>query len=262
MTLPDQAHADPYARIAALYDMEHDEVHDDVELYAAIAEQVEGRILEMGCGSGRLLVPLAQSGHAITGIDRSAVMLERARARIDRSSTGDRITLHEQAMESAAPAPGSPFGLVLFSLNALMHLETPDLQLEALTTARGMLRQHGQIVVDILNPTPQYLVDLARAPILEWSTSLDDGTTIDKWSVRVVDAVEQTIDTTLWYDQVSASGSLTRLRASFVLRYVYPNELVLMLERAGFSDTRLFGSTDLDALTEASERILAIAGAT
>ena len=259
MTLPNQAYADPYARIAELYDLEHDEVHDDIELYSAIADQVEGRILEVGCGSGRLLVPLAQAGHDVTGIDRSTVMLDRARARIARASTGDRISLLEQAMESALAAPGAPFGLVLFSLNALMHLDNPANQIEALTAARAVMRQHGQIVVDILNPTPHYLVDLARAPIHEWSTSLDDGSTIDKWSVRVIDAIEQTIDTTLWYDQVSASGSMTRLRTEFVLRYVYANELVLMLERAGFADIRLFGGTELDALTEASERILAIA---
>jgi SAM-dependent methyltransferase len=254
--------SDPYQRIAALYDLEHDAVTDDAELYAAIADQVEGPVLEMGCGSGRLLVPIAEAGHHITGIDRSATMLDRARTRLLSSgNAGTRVTLHEGDMESAGDAPGGPFGLVLYSLNSLMHLDDPDSQLQSLRSSRAAMRPHGQVIIDVMNPTPQYLVELGRGPIHEWSSETDDGGTIDKWSIRQIDPVSQAIETTLWYDQADRSGHLVRTRTSFVLRYVHAAELSLMLELAGFRDIRLFGSLEFEPLDEGSERILAVAAA-
>jgi SAM-dependent methyltransferase len=254
--------SDPYQRIAALYDLEHDGVTDDAELYAAIADQVEGPVLEMGCGSGRLLVPIAEAGHQITGIDRSATMLDRARTRLLSSgNAGTRITLHEGDMKSAASAPGGPFGLVLYSLNSLMHLDDPETQLASLRSTRAAMRQHGQVVIDVMNPTPQYLVELGRGPIHEWTTETGDGGSIDKWSVRHIDPINQAMDTTLWYDQVDRSGHLVRTRTTFVLRYLHATELSLMLELAGFRDIRLFGSLEFEPLDEGSERILAVAAA-
>ena len=71
---------DPYADLPDLYDLEHAGFSDDVELYLRLAEVVGDPVLELGCGTGRVLVPLAAAGHLITGIDRSRPMLNRARA--------------------------------------------------------------------------------------------------------------------------------------------------------------------------------------
>ena len=62
---------DPYAELPDLYDLEHAGFSDDVELYLRLAEVVGDPILELGCGTGRVLAPLAAAGHRITGIDRS-----------------------------------------------------------------------------------------------------------------------------------------------------------------------------------------------
>jgi hypothetical protein len=164
-------------------------------------------------------------------------------------------------MESAAEAPGGPFGLVLYSLNSLMHLDDPETQLASLRSTRSAMRSHGQVIIDVMNPTPQYLVELGRGPIHEWTSETGDGGSIDKWSVRRIDPVSQTIETTLWYDQVDGSGHVVRTRTSFVLRYLHAAELLLMLELAGFRDVRLFGSLEFEPLDEGSERILAVAAA-
>jgi cyclopropane fatty-acyl-phospholipid synthase-like methyltransferase len=71
---------DPYAAIAALYDLEHGEYDADLDLYLSLALATGDPVLELGCGSGRLLVPLAEAGHRVTGVDQSRPMLERARA--------------------------------------------------------------------------------------------------------------------------------------------------------------------------------------
>ena len=69
---------EPYEPIAAYYDSEHDQFSDDVEWYVHLAEVAGPWVLELGCGSGRLMAPLAAAGNQVVGIDASAAMLERA----------------------------------------------------------------------------------------------------------------------------------------------------------------------------------------
>src|SRR5215216_1584932 len=155
---------DPYAELPELYDIEHAGFSDDVELYLRVAEVVGDPILELGCGTGRVLAPLAAAGHRITGIDRSRPMLDRARARLKvQENTGDlwqRVTLAEGSMTEAESAPGGPFGLVIFSLNGLMHLSDTAAQRAALASARRALDPRGMLVIDVLNPTPELLATL------------------------------------------------------------------------------------------------------
>ena len=73
---------DEYDRIARYYDLTHDRLTADVPFLLAQAAEAGGPVLEIGCGSGRLLVPLARAGQTITGVDRSAEMLARAEPRL------------------------------------------------------------------------------------------------------------------------------------------------------------------------------------
>lgn len=250
---------DPYHAIAAFYDLEHDPFHDDIDLLLSFAEVAGDPILEMGCGSGRVLAPLAGAGYTVIGLDRSTTMLDRARSRLTDQKVAARVTLVEGDLAGDSPLAGEPFAMVLFTLNALMHLPSPDLQLAALTTARNRLAPGGLLVIDVVNPTPDYLVSLASSPALEWSCSLSDGSMVDKWAFRHVHPVDQVIDTTLWYDQVSSGGAFLRHRTQFDLRYLHPNELSLMLHAAGFTGIHMYGSYELDPLDDASDRILVTA---
>ncbi|MBA2468162.1 MAG: class I SAM-dependent methyltransferase [Chloroflexia bacterium] len=252
---------DPYHAIAGLYDLEHDPFQEDIDLILNFAGVAEGPILEMGCGSGRILAPLAEAGYTVVGFDTSTTMLDRARTRLAKAAPTGRAHLVEGDMADATQVPGGPFGLVMFTLNSLMHLPSPELQLAALANARRSLAAGGQILIDTVNPTPDYLVSLASAPALEWSAELDDGSMLDKWVFRTVHAVDQIIDTTVWYDQVGVAGELRRYRSQFELRFVHPNELSLMLSAAGFSDVRMYGGYELDPLDDSSDRILVTAEA-
>lgn len=250
---------DPYAAITELYDLEHDEFDEDLELYLGLLENVGGPFLEMGAGSGRLLAPVAEAGYAATGLDSSRPMLERAKARLKQDGLLKKITLHEARMEDAASAPGGPFGLVAFSLNALMHLDSPEAQRAALTAARKATKSDGITVIDTMNPTHEQLAHLIGRNHLEGSWELEDSTMVDKWSHRDLNSVDQTIDTLLYYDRTTQNGALHRTRTNFTLRYVTPNELELMLELAGFERWHIYGGYDLAPLTDDSDRIIVIA---
>ncbi|MGI8482783.1 MAG: class I SAM-dependent methyltransferase [Thermomicrobiales bacterium] len=250
---------DPYAQIAELYDLEHDDYDEDVEIYLGLLQTVEGPVLEMGCGSGRLLLPIAEAGHAITGLDSSSEMLDRARKRIASQANPIAITLHQGAMQDAVDAPGGPFGLVLFSLNALMHLESAADQRSALEAARKSLRPGGYVIIDTINPSHEQIHHLVSRSHLEGTWTLDGGAVVDKWSYRDNFSADQILDTVIWYDCVQPDGVLTRTRTQFPLRYVYPNELELMLELSGFVSWNVYGSYDLAPLTDDSDRLIVIA---
>ena len=56
----------------------------DVPFWRTLALQSDGPVLELGCGTGRISIPLARAGVSVVGIDRSDAMLARARQRIRR----------------------------------------------------------------------------------------------------------------------------------------------------------------------------------
>ena len=253
---------DPYAAIAALYDLEHAGYDEDLDLYLNLALAVGDPILELGCGSGRLLVPLAEAGHHVTGLDLSAPMLDRARAAVAVAGVQSRVTLHQASMAEADEAPGGPFGLVLVALNGLLHLPTLAAQRETLAAARRALDPRGQLVIDVLHPTPDTLRGLDHGFGHEGRWQLPDGERVDKFAARRILPAQQRIDTELWYDRILRDGTLRRVATGYPMRYLHPAELTLLLELAGFVEWQLYGSYDLDLLDDASDRLIVAAEVT
>lgn len=250
---------DPYGKIAELYDLEHEDFDADIDLLMNFAQVVGDPILEVGCGSGRVMIPLAEAGFRVTGLDNSCPMLDRAKTHIAEAGVEDLITLFEGDMLQAERAPGGPFGLVIFSLNSLMHLTTVGAQRAALEAARKALDPRGQLIIDMMNPSIEQVSHLLNGPHLEGSWTLTDGSTIDKWSHRRQSSTPQVIDTLLWYDRTAPDGTLTRTRSTFPLRYIHASELALLLEQTGFIEPIFYGSYDLDPYDNDADRLFVTA---
>lgn len=262
MTQQPTAASDPYRDIAELYDLEHNDFDADVELLLNYAEVVGDPILEVGCGSGRILLPLAEAGFTVTGIDNSRPMLDRAERAVAEAGVSDRVSLIEGDMRAADTVTGGPFGLVIFSLNSLMHLTTVEDQRAALEAAHRALDPRGQLIIDTLNPSVDQLRHLLSGPHLEGSWTLEDGSTIDKWSHRRAGIDPQVLETLLWYDRVAPDGTISRTRSAFPLRYIHASELALMLELSGFIEPLFYGSYDLDPYEGDSDRLIVTAEVT
>lgn len=248
----------PYDQIAKLYDLEHADFDDDIALMRNIAEIVGDPIVEFGCGSGRVLLPIAADGFDVTGIDNSPEMLRRLEERARRVEAGD-VTTVLVDMREPLPLPDDTFGVGIFSLNGLMHLETQEEQIFALREAARVLDPRGQLVMDLFNPTPEYLTHLAHGPHLEGVWIDGEGGEIEKWSHRRLRPATQHLDTRVWYDSVRDDGGVSRVQTSFTLRYVHAAELELMLDKAGFVEWQLYGSYELDPFVDASDRLIALA---
>ena len=261
MTSGGKRPADGYRAIGEWYDAEHDAVVDDIALYLQLAEIVGDPILELGCGSGRILAPLAAAGYDVTGIDRSAPMLERARRRLRLvGATGPGLIQAE--MDQLPAHLSGRHGLVLLSHNTLLHATTSDSQRAVLSAAREALDLRGMLVLDLINPLADIDASHEASVTFEGSWSGTGGGSVAKFSSRMLDRATQRIATDIWYDHVDPDGLVRRAATRLELRYVTAPELLLQLELSGFVEPQLYGSYDLDPYVEASTHMIVTAEAT
>ena len=251
---------DDYDRFAPFYDLEFADFDDDLSLYFAFAENSGGPILELGCGSGRVVVPLAETGYEVTGVDLSPAMLALARAAVERAGVAKHVTLLEDDIRTLAAVGDRRFGLAFSAINSFLHLATQAHQLAALGAALRQLRSGGILVLDLFPPHPDILNEY-DGRLIHAGTYADPrtGERIDKFSTTLLDSAEQRMDTTFFYDRLSADGRVERIAAPFTFRYITRYELQLLLERAGFIDVTFYGTYDLDPFTGASDRMIAVA---
>lgn len=133
---------------AEWYD-QHETYTDDIEL---IRRLIDGRgplrVLEAFCGTGRILIPLAQDGHQITGLDRSKAMLDRARMKIDQmpEEARRRVSLIEGDVITNDWPQG--FDLVILGGNCFYELATPEEQEHCIASASAALNPGGYLYLD------------------------------------------------------------------------------------------------------------------
>ena len=135
-------------RITEIYDRTEIQTEDVLLLKELIADNRSLRILELFCGNGRILIPLAQDGHEIVGIDKSAPMLDSARDKIRElpEDIRDNITLH-QADVISKEWPQN-FDLVILGGNCFYELATPEEQEKCIRFARRSLKLNGYLFLD------------------------------------------------------------------------------------------------------------------
>src|SRR5690349_12472613 len=114
--------ANPFDVLARYYDWEHADYDVDVPLYQDFARRTGGPILELACGSGRLMAPLLELGERVVGLDSSAPMLERARQSLDRAGLLRRAALHEADVRSFSL--DERFQLAVYGLDSFGLLRT------------------------------------------------------------------------------------------------------------------------------------------
>ena len=257
---PPAAQTDDYAPHARYYDLEHEDYQDDVATYASFAARAgPAGVLELACGSGRLLLPLAASGARVTGVDLSPAMLGLTREKLDRApNLAGRVTLVQGDMRTVDL--GTRFDLVIVGLNSLMHLETQAAQLQALRNAVRHLSPTGRLILDLFNPEVALPESSQEGQLfLHCLKVLPDGGHLLHFQSPKVDRGTQVISMTNYYDELLAGGHVRRHLAPFSLRYVTPAELRLLLESAGLAVDALYGTYELDPFQDDSPRLLAVA---
>lgn len=246
---------DPFARY---YDADFRDYLEDLPFYRELARRTGGPILELMCGTGRVLIPLAEAEHQITGVDISPAMLAIARERIAEAGLAERATLIEGDVRSV-PLPAGQFAMAFVAVNSFMHLETVRDQLACLTNVRRALTPRGLLVLDLFNPDPAAIMREDGRLMLDREYTLD-GRLVQKFIAIDSDAAAQLSHVTYLYDETEGDGRVTRRTMRFTMRWFYRFELEHLLARAGFSVRNLYGSYELEEYHSASPRLIAVAG--
>lgn len=250
---------DPYEMIAEYYDLEFADFTADVEVYLAFAQRTGEPILEVGCGTGRLLLPLAQAGYQVDGVDRSPAMLARAAERLKAAGLQS-VRLFQTDAEDLHQLSDHTYRLAIVALNGFLHLPDRAAQQRALAELHRVLQTGGLLLLDVLHPTPHQLRALEQPLAWDASWDLPDGSRLDRFTSRTVHPAEQMIVTTLFYDRTDkTTGQVTRQVARYILRYVHRFELELLLELAGFAIEAIYGSYELEPLSDESPQMLVVA---
>lgn len=248
---------DPFARY---YDTDLGNYTDDLLFYREMARRTGGPVLELMCGTGRVLLPMAEDGYTLTGVDSSPAMLELAQAKLAAAGVAHRVTLVPGDVRSVE-LPARHFALAFVAINSFMHLERIRDQFAALATAHKALTPDGLLILDLFNPDPVRLANEDNRLTLEREYELD-GQRVLKFVANESDLASQVSRVTYFYDEVAPDGQMARRVMRFTMRWFYRYELEHLLARAGFMLRSVYGSYDLDDYTSESERLIAVAAPT
>jgi ubiquinone/menaquinone biosynthesis C-methylase UbiE len=170
--LPKKPHSEGHAGwddYAPFYDWENARTlgRRDVPFWRTVALEAEGRVLELGCGTGRISAPLGRAGVKLIGIDRSAPMLTLARRRIARAKLRRQVGLARGDIR-AIPFPDSAFATVLAPYGVLQSLLRERDLAATLSAVHRVLRQGGTFGVELVADLPSWAEYQKRVSLKGW----------------------------------------------------------------------------------------------
>jgi len=240
-----------------LYDWEYRRRRDDVRFYRTLADERGGPILDLGCGTGRLLVPLVRDGHRVAGLDLSGAMLARANTRLGRLPPAARGRALLVRGDLRALPFARRFAFAVAAFHTVQHCETDEDLLRFFRGVRAALLPGGWLAFDAFAPTGRFLE--RRTP--SGTTRFRDPRTgrVTTYSeTHVLDG--RVLAMTFRYQPVGRGRDGRRLRPRLVSlrhRLLQPSEIEALLRRSGLDLIASWGGFDgrpLDLRDEGGEQ--------
>lgn len=211
----------------------------DIEFYQRHAAEKGSPVLELGCGTGRILIPIAQSGIDCSGLDMSREMLavcekkahdlELRNVRLDCASMDD---FHYDRK----------FNLIYIPFRSFQHLLTTESQMRCLQLVREHLNDGGKFILDVFAPNIERLGHYGQKKE-QWEKEFSrkneqTESTITRYFQARADFAHQIIHVEMkWEERNSAGILVARKEGTFDLRYLFRFELEHLLSRCGFAPT-------------------------
>lgn len=241
---------------AELYDLEND-FHEDLDFLKEWAHQQGGPVVEIGCGTGRITIPLAQADFELIGVDLSEKMLERAKQKeSDAADIGMPIRWELQDATKLDLGVQSPF--VFMTGHTFQHLLTNHEQDAFLQAVASHLTQGGIFIFNSRFPSKEELMQpeteeywrsytdtLGRRVEVSTIASYDMLTQLQHYTTirRVAAAQEEQVGLSDSDPAVKDKGEIGQEnRTRITLRYVYPQEMARLLDQHGFEILHVYDS--------------------
>lgn len=221
-----------------LYDVIYSDIRDDIPFWVreartgAHAGGGSGRVLELCCGTGRVLIPCLEAGVDIEGLDLTEAMVEALRGKLAARGLRAEVTLGDMR-DFTRPRR---FALITVPFNSFLHNMTQADQLATLRCCREHLGPGGRLMLNVFHPSSPKLAEHDGVPRVIKTVPHSAG-----GSARVIDAgrcdpVEQHIGITRIVELLDGAGKVRATHdLSFELRYIWKPEMELLLTLAGFT---------------------------
>jgi SAM-dependent methyltransferase len=221
---PKLASESPYDMIAGLYDAWSRSVTEDVAFYVEEAVAAGGTVVELGVGTGRVAVPVAQAGVHVIGVDSSSAMLAVCSDRAEAAGVRERLDL--RLGDLLEPPVSERVRLVVCPFRSYLHLADDGERLRALRAAHELLMAGGRLVFDVFTPSREDIAEthgrwVQREPGI-WERA--------QWDTRT-----RTLTLSVRGDAAEATMSLA---------WASPAQWRRLLERAGFHVEAVYGWFD------------------
>ncbi len=248
-----------YSVTAKHYDAAYAAKEDLVDLpfYLDLAKQSGGPVLEIACGTGRVLLPIAREGIAIEGVDNSRPMLRVLKSHIEKEPAQVRrnITLHQGDMRDSRLR--KKFPLVIIPFRPLQHMYTLQDQMKALTTAAFHLQTEGILAFDVFYPKFELIAAGIGQEIVELEWRTDSHSVVRRYFRKeFVDKINQIFSFTFIFRTYKGDTLVREEMEAFKLSYyTYPHLKALFL-LAGLETVAEYGSFSKTPLDDTADQMI------
>jgi len=247
---------------AELYDSDYAEYDpSDIHFYVEEAVKCGTTVLELGAGTGRITIPIANAGIDVVGVEISDDMLQIARRKVAESppEIGERITLVQGNMCDFEL--NRTFELIIIPFRVFICLMTVEEQKQALYNVRRHLTETGKLIINFFDPDLREILDQkdrfrTNQILMNRFTHPVSGNPVKEWSTWDYDLTEQTIEEIRNYVEQDNDGEI--VNSTFVtlrVRYIFRWEMHHLLELCGFKVEALYGDFDRSPFQARSEQI-------
>jgi SAM-dependent methyltransferase len=225
-----------------------------LDFYVGLAREAKGPVLDVACGTGRILLPCLEAGVDIEGLDLYEPMLNRLRAKA--AAVGLSPVLHHADMSDFSLA--RRFALVMIPFNAFIHNMTQAAQISCLERCREHLLPGGELAFDTFFPSLEIIGAPQGTRVLEGELPHPEtGLPIRMYDTRTFDRVAQTQHSLNELELLAADGRVQKVHRSEVRsRFIYKHEMALLLRVAGFARWEIHGDFDGRPLTQENDAMI------
>lgn len=246
---------------AGFYDGFSTGLDGDEAFYVEEARKAGGPVLEIGCGTGRIMIPISDSGVSIVGLDKASAMLEIARGKVADLAVETRQRIRLVDGDMRAFDLDRRFNLVIIPYRTFNYMLTEEDQRSALKCINDHLIDHGRLVFDVMDHGPDVIAASLDTPggSLDhvWTfTHPDSGNRVMAWDTRQFDPVEQTVEVHQFFQEWDQGGrEVSNTVIPIFFCYLYRYETQHLLERCGFEVEALYGDFHRSPLHHGNEQV-------
>lgn len=247
---------------AAYYDFIHQGLPGEAEYYVLTAARCGGEVLELGCGTGRICIPMAMTGVKVLGVDISGAMLWVCQEKYRRLGRV-RGALQLVRADMRAFAFARKFRLIVMPYRTFMHLLSPLDQIQALHCVREHLDKDGEFLLNVWAARPSAITQAASSgalhvPQLVGTYSIEEeGITLRHYHAARYDEFHQVIFEKHLIQEVAANNRVMHEQALSLTRaWLSPREMEHLLVRCGFRVAAIYGDFDESPLDKHSTEMI------